>query len=253
MRRPVGFDSVKEVVQFLVVQLDSLTPVEPIQGRGGEVVPPDDFLPRLRELADRAGVLLIFDEIMCGLGRTGRLWACQHVGVAPDLLLVGKALGGGFPVSACVGNERAMAGWPASAGEAIHTYTFLGHPVGCAMACAALDQIVEQNLPARAAHLGPILLDELRKRLADRPGCPVGDIRGRGLMVGIELVKDRQSRQPAPELAVAAMKGCLRRGLLVLAGGIDGNVLSLTPPLTVTAGQLATAAEILAEALAEAK
>jgi 4-aminobutyrate aminotransferase/(S)-3-amino-2-methylpropionate transaminase len=223
--------------------------VEPIQGRGGEVIPPDDFLPRLRELADRADVLLIFDEIYCGLGRSGRLWACEHVGVLPDLLLVGKALGGGFPISACVGNERAMAGWPVSAGEAIHTYTFLGHPVGCAMACAALDQIVEQDLPARAAHLGLILLDELRKRLDDR--TKVGEIRGRGLMVGIELVRDRASRQPASELAVAAMKGCLSRGLLVLAGGIDGNVLSLTPPLTVTASQLATAAEIVAEALAE--
>jgi 4-aminobutyrate aminotransferase-like enzyme len=222
--------------------------VEPIQGRGGEVVPPDDFLPRLRDLADRADVLLIFDEILCGLGRSGRLWACEHVGVAPDLLLVGKALGGGFPISACVGNGRAMAGWPISAGEAIHTYTFLGHPVGCAMACAALDQIVEHDLPARAAHLGPILLDELRKRLTGR--AEVGDIRGRGLMVGIELVRDRASRQPAPQLAVATMKGCLARGLLVLAGGIDGNVLSLTPPLTVTPGQLATAAEILADALA---
>ncbi len=223
--------------------------VEPVQGRGGDVVPPDDFLPRLRGLCDRRGLLLIADEIYCGLGRTGRLWACDHVGVAPDVLLVGKALGGGFPISACVCNERAMAGWPVSSGEALHTYTSLGHPVGCAMAAAALDELVAGDLPARAARMG----EHLRAALGERLGrfAPVGEVRGRGLMVGVELVTDRESKQPAGDLAAAAMKACLRRGLLVLTAGTPGNVLSFSPPLTVTAGQLDAAADILAGSLGE--
>ena len=245
--------------------------VEPIQGRGGEVVPPDDFLPQLRDLADEQDLLLIADEIYCGLARSGRLWACEHVAVVPDILLAGKALGGGFPISACIGSERAMAGWPVSAGEAIHTYTFLGHPVGCAMACASLDQIIGQDFAGRSAKLGAALLDRLTSRLGGF--ASVGDIRGRGLMVGIELVEPGVARaaclpvgdktlagklpvppglQPAPGIAVATMKGCLSRGLLVLAGGLDGNVLSLTPPLTVTAGQLSAAADIIADAVTEA-
>lgn len=222
--------------------------VEPIQGRGGEVIPPDDFLPALRKIADERDLLLIFDEIYCGLGRTGKLWACEHVGVAPDILLAGKALGGGFPISACICSERAMTGWPMSTGEAIHTYTFLGHPVGCAMACVAIDQIIAEDLPGRAGRLGATLLAELRDRLAGVEH--VGEIRGRGLLVGVELVGDRDTKSPAGELAGAAMKACLKRGLLVLTSGQAGNVLSLAPALTVTAGQLAVAAEIIAEAVA---
>ncbi|MDD4892159.1 MAG: aspartate aminotransferase family protein, partial [Phycisphaerae bacterium] len=223
--------------------------VEPIQGRGGEVVPPDDFLPALRTLCDDRDLLLIADEIYTGLGRTGRMWACDHVGVAPDILLVGKALGGGFPISACVGNERAMAGWPVSAGEAIHTYTFLGHPVGCAMACAALDEIIANDFPARAAKLGRQLLDRLGSRLGRF--ATVGDVRGRGLMVGVELVEDRSTKTPDAKLAVAVMKACLHRGLLVLTGGVAGNVISLSPPLVVTEEQAEVAAEIIADAIAE--
>lgn len=219
--------------------------VEPIQGRGGHVIPPDDFLPALRRIADARDLLLIFDEIYTGLGRTGKLWACEHTGVVPDLLLTGKALASGFPISACIGNERAMAGWPASTGEAIHTYTFLGHPAGCAMACASLDEIIGRKLSDRAAELGEWFLSELRGRLS---GCPaVVEVRGRGLLIGIELTASRPV--PGPGLGVAVMKECLRRGLLVLTGGQGGNVICLTPPLTVTRGQLAVAAEIIADAV----
>lgn len=223
--------------------------VEPIQGRGGEIVPPNDFLPALRRVCEQRDVLLIVDEIYTGLGRTGVLWACQQVGVAPDILLAGKALGGGFPLSACICNERAIRGWPVSRGEAIHTYTFLGHPAGCAMGCAALDELLARDLPGRSADLGGQFLTNLRSRLGRF--ADVGDIRGRGLMIGIELVADRQSKAPNASVAVAVMKACLHRGLLVLTGGEAGNVISLSPPLTVTAGQLSAAAEILGESLAK--
>jgi 4-aminobutyrate aminotransferase-like enzyme len=221
--------------------------VEPIQGRGGDVVPPDDFLPELRTLADRRDLLLIFDEIYTGLGRTGRLWACDHVNVAPDLLLAGKALGGGFPISACIGNARAMAGWPADLPEALHTYTHLGNPIGCTMGLASIERILDQDLPAAAARLGR----HLQEKLCDGPGrlAPVGEVRGRGLMTGVELVADRQSKQPDSELAVAAMKACLARGLLILTAGTAGNILSFSPPLTVTEAQLDTAVTIVEDVL----
>src|SRR5476651_1657761 len=136
--------------------------VEPVQARGGCNVPPPEFLPLLRKLCDEHGALLILDEIYTGFGRTGKWFACEHSGVIPDLICLGKALTGGFPLSACVGRADLMdAAWPASTGEAIHTSTFLGHPVGCAMALAQISEIEKLNLPERAAELGKYLLELL--------------------------------------------------------------------------------------------
>ena len=136
--------------------------VEPVQARGGINVPPPEFLPLLRKLCDEHGALLILDEIYTGFGRTGKWFACEHSGVVPDLICLGKALTGGFPLSACVGRADVMdAAWPASTGEAIHTSTFLGHPVGCAMALAQIAEIKKLKLPERAAELGRFLLAEL--------------------------------------------------------------------------------------------
>jgi len=135
---------------------------EPVQARGGIRVPPPGFLPMLRRVCDDHGALLILDEIYTGLGRTGRWFACEHTGIVPDLLCLGKALTGGFPLSACVGRADLMdAAWPASSGEAIHTSTFLGHPVGCAMALAQITEIESRKLVPRSARLGAVLLQQL--------------------------------------------------------------------------------------------
>ncbi len=223
--------------------------VEPIQGRGGIVVPPPGFLAGLRELCDRHGVVLIFDEIYTGFGRTGRWFACDHESVAPDLLCLGKALTGALPFSACVGRPEIMAAWPESRGIAVHTSTFLGHPPACAAALAQIDEIASQELVARAARLGEDLRAQLQSLPARQPG--VGDVRGRGLLAGIELVRPG-SRDPDPAQAQRVIAEALRRGIILLADGLDANVIGLSPPLTISKEQLDFAIAILEDCLARA-
>jgi 4-aminobutyrate aminotransferase-like enzyme len=241
--------------------------VEPVQARGGINVPPPEFLPLLRKLCDEFGALLIADEIYTGFGRTGKWFACDHSGTGvspvgpqktgthrqdacattiPDLICLGKALAGGFPLSACVGRADLMdAAWPQSKGEAIHTSTFLGHPVGCAMALAQISEIEKLKLPERAAELGKFLLAELQSKI------PSGKfqiaVRGQGLMVGVEL--RRHDGSPATAETFAAIKTLLQRGFIFLPEGEYGNVISFTPPLTITRQQLAKAVGALAEVL----
>mgnify|MGYP000100213962 CR=1 FL=1 len=213
--------------------------VEPVQARGGIRVPPPDFLPLLRRLCDEHGMLLILDEIYTGLGRTGRLFACEHSGVLPDLICLGKALTGGFPLSACVGRADLMdAAWPPATGEAIHTSTFLGHPVGCAMALAQIREILSRNLPERSAALGRFLLAGLRKLASDpRLGRRLRpQARGLGLMAGLEL--SRPDGEPAGAEAMRIIKNLLRRGFILLPEGAHGQVISFTPPLTITRAQI---------------
>ncbi len=222
--------------------------VEPIQGRGGDVVPGDAFLPGLRRICDERGLLLILDEVYTGFGRTGRWFACEHWGVVPDLLVVGKGLTGGFPFSACIGTDAVMEHWPRSTGEAIHTSTFLGHPVGCAAALASMSVLRDEGLVERAAALGGRMMARLAEMAADHPR--VGEVRGRGMMLGMEMVRDRASRAPAPELAGRVVVEGLRRGLLLLGGGIHGNVLSFSPPFVLTDAQADFALDTLGEILA---
>ena len=219
---------------------------EPVQARGGINVPPREFLPLLRKLCDEFGALLILDEIYTGLGRTGKWFACEHGGVVPDLVCLGKALTGGFPLSACVGRADLMdAAWPASNGEAVHTSTFLGHPVGCAMALAQIAEIEKLNLPGRSAQLGEFLLRELRSKISN-PKLQIS-IRGLGLMAGVEL--SLADGKPAPETAFNAIKTLLHRGYVFLPEGKRGNVISFTPPLTISKLQLTKAVAALAEVL----
>ncbi len=206
--------------------------VEPILGRGGQVVPPDDWLRGLRRLADRHGLVLVFDEIYSGLGRTGRWWAGEHAGVTPDVLVVGKALGGGMPVSACVASERVMAAWGHSTGEAIHTSTFLGHPVAAAAALATLDTLVAMDAPALAR--------AFEARVRARFGARV---RGRGAMLGLAL--------SSPGAAARAAGALLREGFIVLPGGVAGDVIGLTPPLVLTEAQQDAAFDALDRAIAD--
>jgi 4-aminobutyrate aminotransferase-like enzyme len=195
----------------------------------------------LRALCDQHGTWLILDEIYTGFGRTGKWFACEENGVIPDMICLGKALTGGFPLSACVGRADLMdAAWPASTGEAIHTSTFQGHPVGCAMALAQIAEIRSRKLPQRSAAAGMVLLDLLRSEIPQL-GLRV-EIRGRGLMVGLEL-KD------ADGLAMKAVKEMLRRGFIVLPEGERANVISFTPPLTISRTELAAAVNALKESL----
>ncbi len=219
---------------------------EPVQGRGGIRVAGPKFVKGLREISRRYGLLLIADEIMTGLGRTGRLFAVEHAHVVPDLMCVGKALANGFPLSACVGRPEVMAAWPPSDGEAIHTSTFLGNPLGCAMALASLRELQSKKLASRSGRLGAEWLQDLREALGAHPR--VGDIRGLGLMLGIELVKDKKSLAPDPVWTSRMVSETLKRGLVVLSGGAARNVLTLTPPLTISKEQIRRATKVLRSA-----
>lgn len=211
--------------------------VEPLQGRGGERVPPEGFLTGLRALCDERGWLLIADEIYTGLGRTGARFACDHEGVVPDLLCIGKGLASGMPLSACLGLAACFDAWPRSTGEALHTQTFLGHPASCAAALASLDVSERWALPARAKALGAMVLDRLREALAQ--SSAVVEVRGRGLMIGIECAR--------PEIALVATQALLERGYVLLPSGPGGRVLSLTPPLSIEERALQTACDVIVE------
>jgi 4-aminobutyrate aminotransferase/(S)-3-amino-2-methylpropionate transaminase len=210
--------------------------VEPIQGRGGERIPPDGFLTALRALCDREGLLLIADEVYTGFGRTGRWFACDHESVVPDLLCVGKGLASGMPISACIGSKAVMDAWPASSGEALHTQTFLGHPPGCAAALASIAVLEDEKLVQRAAERGVAALAQLRERLAGRRG--IVDVRGRGLLLAIEC--------DTPKRSLGACAKALRRGVIVVPSGDDGRVVAITPPLSIDADALAGALDLLA-------
>jgi 4-aminobutyrate aminotransferase-like enzyme len=225
--------------------------VEPLQGRGGINVPPPEFLPLLRRLCDEHKAFLILDEIYTGFGRTGKWFACEHSGVVPDMICLGKALTGGFPLSACVGRADIMdAAWPASRGEAMHTSTFLGHPVGCAMAMAQIEEIESRKLPHRAAELGAFLLEQLQAMAAEIPATKFQILpRGVGLMVGVEL--SYPDGQPATQPVLNAIRKLLQRGYIFLPEGERSNVISLTPPLTITKAQLTEAVNELKAVLSE--
>jgi 4-aminobutyrate aminotransferase/(S)-3-amino-2-methylpropionate transaminase len=221
--------------------------VEPIQGRGGVRIPKPSFLKGLRQLAKQFSLMLIADEIFTGLGRTGRNFAVEHSEIVPDLLCVGKALANGFPLSACIGVPEVMSAWPESDGEAIHTSTFLGNPLGCAMALASLRELQMKHLARRAWQFGAFWKRKLRQALADHP--QVAEVRGCGLMIGIELVRDRESLLPNADLATHVVKESLKQGLIVLSGGEHRNVLTLTPALTISKRELSQATAILTQIL----
>ena len=213
--------------------------VEPVQGRGGERVPPTGFLAALRRLCDAEGWLLIADEVYTGFGRTGSWFACEHEGVRPDLLCVGKGLASGMPISACIGRAEVMDAWPASLGEALHTQTFLGHPPACAAALASIAVLEEEKLIARAAEIGARALARLRDATAG--AASVVEVRGRGLLLGVECV--------GPEVVQSALAGLLARGVIALPCGDDGRVIALSPPLSIDRDVLDFALDALAEEL----
>ncbi len=222
--------------------------VEPVIGEGGYIVPPPDFLPRLRAITRRHGILLVVDEIQTGFGRTGRLFAVEHTGVEPDILVVAKGIASGLPLSGIIARRDLLDRWA----PGTHGGTYGGNVVACAAALATLDVIEEEGLVANAAARGAQLLAGLRRVAADHP--TVGDVRGLGCMVALELVRPDagDGRLPDPELTKRVQAEALARRLIVLTAGSYGNVIRIIPPLVTTAEEVELAIGILAESLAAA-
>lgn len=255
-----GWDT-ETTVEFCLRELDHLLAtttapqetaavfLEPVLGEGGYVPVPDAYLAGVRERCDRHGILLVLDEIQTGVGRTGRFWGHEHAGVRPDVVLSAKGLGSGFPISACVASAQLMArGWPGSQGG-----TYGGNPVACAAALATLAVVDEEDLVGNAARVGDHLLARCRE-LATRHDV-IGDVRGRGLMVGLELTDRRAGAGPVPEraggLANEVLAQAASEGLLLLTCGTYGQVVRLIPPLVVTEAHADQAVAILDNVLAK--
>lgn len=215
--------------------------VEPIQGEGGYVVPPAVFLERLRALTTRHGMLLVTDEVQSGMGRTGKMFAIEHFGVEPDVFATAKGIASGMPLGVCVARAEVMS-WPPGA----HASTFGGNPVSCAAALATID-LLRRELVQNAADVGAFLIDRVRALMDKHP--LIGDVRGKGLMIGIECVRDRTTKERAVEERDAVVSAAFYKGLLVLGAG--KNSIRLSPPLVLTRDQAATAVEILDQAFTE--
>jgi 4-aminobutyrate aminotransferase len=213
--------------------------VEPIQGEGGYVVAPDNFLRELRAICTRHGILLVVDEVQCGAGRTGKWWAIQHSGVEPDIVCMAKGIASGMPLGVCMSRAEIMDWAPGS-----HASTFGGNPVSIAAALATMD-VLEREGVANAARVGELMLERLRGWKQTHP--LVGDVRGRGLMIGIELVRDKITREPATELRNHLEALAFERGLMVL--GCGETTLRLCPPLLINEYEATVALDILEESL----
>jgi 4-aminobutyrate aminotransferase len=218
--------------------------VEPVQGLGGVIVPPAEFLPTVAEICRKHGILLIADEIITGFGRTGCLFAVERSNVIPDIMVMGKGMASGFPVSAMITTHDITSCWKAEQ----HTSTFLGHPVGCAAALAGIGEILEHNLVQRSADLGTYMNQKLQEIQVRHP--LVGEVRGIGLLAAVELVKDRQTREPATEETGLVVGEALKRGVMAtLRGGDYSNCLRLAPSFTITRDQLDYALNVLDESI----
>jgi 4-aminobutyrate aminotransferase len=215
--------------------------VEPVQGEGGYVVAPDLFLQGLRELTRKHGILLIVDEVQSGMGRTGKMFAVEHSGVEPDIVAIAKGIASGMPLGVAAARADVMT-WPRGA----HASTFGGNPVSCAAAIATIE-LLDGGLVANAADVGAYLMDRLQA-LAGRHRL-IGEVRGRGLMIGVELVRDRETKERAIEERNAVVRAAFERGLLILGAG--RNSVRFSPPLILTREQADTAARIFDEALSE--
>ena len=247
----VGADQGLAVIAYIEQLMERNVPadevaaiiVEPIQGEGGYVVPPDSFLKGLRALCDRHGILLIFDEVQAGIGRTGKMFAWQHTGVRPDIITLAKGIGSGMPIGLAVGARQVMQKW--SPGS--HANTFGGNPLCCAAALATL-KLVQGGYAENAARMGTRIMQRLQT-LAQQFAV-IGDVRGRGLMIGVEFVKDRASKAPAKELATKLVTRAYHNGLLLLECGASG--IRLIPPLMIEPATVDEGMDLLERSLEEA-
>jgi 4-aminobutyrate aminotransferase len=213
--------------------------VEPIQGEGGYVVPPPAYFARLRELCDQTGILMVLDEVQSGLGRTGKMFAIEHWGVEPDIICLAKGIASGMPLGAIVARASVMDWAPGS-----HGTTFGGNPVSCAAALATLD-LVESGMIDNAAGQGRTMIEALRDMQARHPN--MGDVRGKGLMIAVEWVMDKDTKERAPELRNRILQQCYQRGLLLL--GCGPNSIRFSPPLLVDGAQIDEALQIFEAAV----
>jgi len=218
--------------------------IEPIQGEGGYVVPPDNFLPGLRALCDRYGILMILDEVQTGNGRTGKWWGIDHWNVKPDILCTAKGIASGMPLGATLARSEVMSDWKPGA----HASTFGGNPVSCAAGIATFD-LLKGGMIENAAAMGEVLMARLRAMIDRHPS--IGQVRGKGLMVGVELVKDRASKAIAPELRNAVVDHAFEEGLLIL--GCGTNTIRIIPPLMVDEPTIDEAMLIFEHVLARAE
>lgn len=218
--------------------------VEPIQGEGGYVVPPPGFFRQLRQVCDRHGILLIVDEIQSGVGRTGRWWAIEHEGIWPDVVCFAKAVGGGLPIGGIIARKELMSWEPGS-----HGSTFGGNPVAAAAALSTLRVIREEKLLARATEMGRYIMDALEEMQGRHPS--IGQVRGRGLMIGVEFVRDRKTKERATALRDDLIQRAFRRGLLLLPCGT--NSLRLIPALNIPRALVDEGLNIFADALVDAE
>jgi len=220
--------------------------LEPIQGESGYIVPPVEFLRRLRRICDTHGILLIFDEIQTGFGRTGRMFAAQTFDVQPDIMAIAKSIGSGFPLGAVVSRGALMQKWAAGA----HSTTFGGNPVACSAGLATLEVIRDENLLANSRQMGDRLKRGV-KRLQSRYPI-IGDVRGVGLMVGMELIMPGKDKKPNPRAVTRVLESAFERGLITCSAGLHSHCIRLFPPLIVNAAQIDEALGILDESLAVA-
>jgi 4-aminobutyrate aminotransferase / (S)-3-amino-2-methylpropionate transaminase / 5-aminovalerate transaminase len=239
-------DSLEAVTVLLDLHEVACVVLEPVQGEGGFIDMPDDFPPRLKELCAKHGALYVDDEVQSGIGRTGPVWAIGHFEVRPDLLVSGKSLGGGLPLAAVTGRADVMdAPEPGGLGG-----TFGGNPIACAAALAVLDEVASESFRSRSIELGAQIrtrLDEIASRVDQ-----VGDVRGLGPMLAIELVTDRETKEPASDLTKRTTEAARERGLILLSCGLHGNVVRTLVPLVIADEDLDRGLEILEEALGHA-
>ncbi|MGO4502633.1 MULTISPECIES: acetyl ornithine aminotransferase family protein [unclassified Dyella] len=246
-----GADQGKAVLDYIRMLFERSVPasevaaflVEPIQGEGGYIVPPEGFLAGLRELCDEHGILLIFDEVQSGVGRTGKMFACEHTGVVPDIMTLAKGLGSGLPIGAVVAKKSLMSQWKRGA----HGNTYGGNPLACAAANATLD-LVSEGLADNAAATGAHFMARLHELARDYP-C-IGELRGKGLMIGMELVEADAERTPARALCDAVVTRAFHNGLLLLSCGT--STVRFMPPLSVSTSEIDEAMVLLRASLDQA-
>ena len=218
--------------------------IEPVQGEGGFTPAPPAFLRELRAFCDEHGILLIADEVQSGYGRTGRMWGFEHAGIVPDVVVLAKAIANGLPLSAIVSSRELQERW----GRGAHGSTYGGNPVACAAGSAVLETIREEGLVENAVARGAELRSGLERIAAEDDR--IGDVRGPGMMIGVEFVRDRATREPDGTLPDRLSAACADAGLLVLTCGSQHEVVRWIPPLDVTAAEISEAVEIFGETLA---
>ena len=248
LERKSGEDYGEAVVRYIEEQiLDHILPpdevagvlVETIQGEGGYIIPPEGFYPALRKLCDKYGILMIVDEVQSGMGRTGKWWAIEHYGVEPDMFTTAKGIASGMPLGACVA-RRSVMDWT----KGTHGNTYGGNPIACAASLATIE-LIENQYMENAATIGQYTTDALSEIMQRHPS--IGDVRGKGLMIGVEFVKDRETKEPAKELTERIIHRAFERGLLMLS--CSKSVIRVAPPLSISKSEVDEGLHILEEAI----